>query len=62
MLIGNKSDLVGRRQVPLEEARNYATDNGLHFFETSALDASGVNEAFFQVIRGSSQIIFLLSN
>ncbi|KAL1923905.1 uncharacterized protein VTP21DRAFT_6940 [Calcarisporiella thermophila] len=46
MLVGNKSDLRHLRAVPTEEAKQYATDNGLSFIETSALDASNVELAF----------------
>jgi len=36
-LAGNKADLAGEgRAVTTEEARAYATENGLHFWETSA--------------------------
>ncbi len=36
-LAGNKADLAGEgRAVTAEEARAYATENGLHFWETSA--------------------------
>ncbi|KAF5346968.1 hypothetical protein D9758_010121 [Tetrapyrgos nigripes] len=61
MLVGNKSDLAGegeslggeggereevRRQVSTEEAKAFADANGLLFMETSAKDASNVEQAF----------------
>jgi Ras-related protein Rab-11A len=53
MLVGNKSDLRHRRTVPTEEAMAFAENNSLAFIETSALDASGVDEAFRQILTGS---------
>lgn len=36
-LAGNKADLAGEaRTVSADDARAYAADNGLHFWETSA--------------------------
>uniref|UniRef100_A0A1I7XF14 Ras-related protein Rab-14 n=1 Tax=Heterorhabditis bacteriophora TaxID=37862 RepID=A0A1I7XF14_HETBA len=35
-LIGNKSDLDGQRDVPYEEAKAFAEENGLTFLECSA--------------------------
>lgn len=52
MLVGNKSDLRHRRTVPTEEAMAFAENNSLAFIETSALDASGVDEAFRQILTG----------
>lgn len=46
MLVGNKSDLRHLRAVPTEEAKQFASENGLSFIETSALDASNVELAF----------------
>jgi len=50
MLVGNKSDLRHRRTVPTEEAMAFAENNNLAFIETSALDSSGVEEAFRQIL------------
>ena len=52
MLVGNKSDLRNRRAVPTEEAMAFAERNSLAFIETSALDASGVDDAFRQILTG----------
>eukprot|EP00341_Mesodinium_pulex_P007226 CAMPEP_0116915112 /NCGR_PEP_ID=MMETSP0467-20121206/17733_1 /TAXON_ID=283647 /ORGANISM="Mesodinium pulex, Strain SPMC105" /LENGTH=214 /DNA_ID=CAMNT_0004591711 /DNA_START=31 /DNA_END=675 /DNA_ORIENTATION=+ len=50
MLVGNKSDLRHRRTVPTEEAMTFAENNSLAFIETSALDSTGVEEAFRQIL------------
>jgi len=50
MLVGNKSDLRHRRAVTTEDAMAFAENNGLAFIETSALDATGVDEAFRQIL------------
>lgn len=46
ILIGNKKDLVQRRQVTLQEAKIYAEKHGLIFAETCAFDLDSINEAF----------------
>ena len=45
-LVGNKSDLEGRREISFEEGENFAKDNNLMFFETSAKDGSNIQELF----------------
>ena len=52
MLVGNKSDLRHRRAVPTEEAMSFAQANSVAFIETSALDATGVEESFRQILTG----------
>ena len=51
VLIGNKVDLNDRRQVSTEEGRQFARQHNLVFFETSALNAEGVEEAFTTAAR-----------
>ncbi|ORX56228.1 ras-related protein rab-2B-like protein [Hesseltinella vesiculosa] len=46
MLIGNKSDLDGKRQVTKEEGERFAKENNLFFLEASAKSADNVEEAF----------------
>ena len=50
MLVGNKSDLKPQRAVPTEEAMAMAEQHNLAFIETSALDASGVDVAFQNIL------------
>jgi len=57
MLVGNKSDLKHLRAVPTEEAKVFATDNGLSFIETSALDASNVENAFQTILTDIYRIV-----
>lgn len=50
-LAGNKLDLADKREVPTEEARAYAEESGLLFFETSALTGENVLELFTEIAR-----------
>ncbi|XP_062180144.1 ras-related protein RABA2a-like [Phragmites australis] len=51
MLVGNKTDLKHLRAVATEDAHNFAQAEGLSYIETSALEATNVEEAF-QLILG----------
>ncbi|KJA16369.1 hypothetical protein HYPSUDRAFT_47390 [Hypholoma sublateritium FD-334 SS-4] len=57
MLVGNKSDLTHLRAVPTNEAKAFATENGLSFIETSALDASNVESAFQTILTDIYHIV-----
>ncbi|VDP60421.1 unnamed protein product [Heligmosomoides polygyrus] len=50
MLVGNKTDLRGMREVQQETAKMFADENQLAFIETSALDSSNVEKAFTQLL------------
>ncbi|KAM7523767.1 hypothetical protein LguiA_013669 [Lonicera macranthoides] len=50
ILIGNKSDLEDQRAVGTEDAKEFAEKEGLFFLETSALEATNVEEAFLTVL------------
>jgi small GTP-binding protein len=45
VLIGNKADLVDRRQISKEEAQAFAEKNRMLYFETSALTGEGILDA-----------------
>jgi len=49
-IVGNKIDLP-KREVTTSEAEEFARDNKCFYMETSALDGTGVNQAFYQVME-----------
>ncbi|XP_012059669.1 PREDICTED: ras-related protein RabJ [Atta cephalotes] len=51
-LIGNKSDLVQKRQVDGEEGRRYATTIGATYHEISVLYNEGVETVFLAIAMG----------
>ncbi|GAV63922.1 HLH domain-containing protein/Ras domain-containing protein [Cephalotus follicularis] len=57
MLIGNKCDLGSLRAVPTEDAQEFAQRENLFFMETSALEATNVETAFFTVLTEIYRII-----
>ena len=57
MLVGNKSDLRHRRAVSTEDAMAFAQKNSLAFIETSALDSTGVDDAFKQILTEIHRIM-----
>nr|QKY15279.1 GTP-binding protein (YPTC1) [Polytomella parva] len=46
LLIGNKSDLSSKRAVPYQTAKAFADEIGIPFLETSAKNATNVEQAF----------------
>ena len=50
-LIGNKADLEENREITKEEGEEFASVNGMDFFETSAKTDYQVQEAFIQLTR-----------
>jgi len=57
MLVGNKSDLKHLRAVTTEEAKEFAAENHLTFIETSALDATHVEDAFKNILKAIYKIV-----
>uniref|UniRef100_A0A7S4PAY2 Ras-related protein Rab-4 n=1 Tax=Paramoeba aestuarina TaxID=180227 RepID=A0A7S4PAY2_9EUKA len=51
ILVGNKSDLDGEREVTFLEASRFAQENDMIFFETSALTGDSVQEVFGKCAR-----------
>ena len=46
ILVGNKCDKEGLRQVDYEIAKKFATDNDMKYFECSALNGENIEEFF----------------
>ncbi|KAI9856538.1 MAG: hypothetical protein M1824_005357 [Vezdaea acicularis] len=57
MLVGNKIDLRHLRAVTTADAQEFATENQLMFMETSALEASGVELAFQNILTEIYRIV-----
>ena len=51
VLIGNKSDMVDDRKITTEEGKSRADASGLSFIETSAKDATHIEDAFLMISR-----------
>ena len=50
LLLGNKCDLVDERVISREQAEALAAENNMIYFETSAREGQGVQEAFEHMI------------
>lgn len=57
MLIGNKSDLRHLVAVKTEDGQTFAERESLYFMETSALDATNVENAFTEVLTQIYRIV-----
>ncbi|XP_071685824.1 ras-related protein Rab11D [Rutidosis leptorrhynchoides] len=57
MLIGNKSDLRHLLAVSTEDGKTFAEAESLYFMETSALEATNVENAFTEVITQIYKIV-----
>ena len=55
ILVANKIDCEGEREVTKEEGENLAKTSGLTLFETSAKDSINVNESFQYLIEKISE-------
>jgi len=51
VLVGNKCDLEHNRGVFKEEAKEYASEHGLYFLETSALSTHNIDAAFHTLLN-----------
>jgi Ras-related protein Rab-5C len=50
-LVGNKTDLKDKRKVDSDEAREFARENNMLYFETSAKEGTGVEKVFQEVAK-----------
>ncbi|KAG6395053.1 hypothetical protein SASPL_145644 [Salvia splendens] len=57
MLVGNKSDLETHRDVSTEDAKEFAQMENLYFMETSALEATNVEQAFLTVLTEIYRVV-----
>ena len=57
MLIGNKTDLGTLRMVPTDQAKEFAEKEGLFFLETSAMESTNVDTAFYTVLTEIFRIV-----
>ena len=53
VFVGNKTDLLGSkgRGVPIEKAKEFAKEKELEYFETSAKEGTGINEAYMHLMQ-----------
>jgi len=57
ILVGNKCDLVDKQQISTEKGKELANKYGIQFFETSAKNATSVEEAFLTLARDIKMIM-----
>ena len=51
LLVGNKTDLESKRVVSQKEGKNFAEENNMVFYETSALDGTNVEDVFDYAVK-----------
>ena len=51
ILVGNKCDMESERKVTIEQGKDFATQYGMQFFETSAKESTNVSDSFIAMTR-----------
>lgn len=62
ILVGNKTDVTGKREVTYVEGKKYADELGIPFLEVSAKMSTNVKEIFHTLIRSIIPAKILKSN
>jgi len=57
VLVGNKIDLKDQRKISKEDGQNLATQNGMDFYESSALTGENINNIFEGICKYVNQKI-----
>ena len=57
-LIGNKIDLIDKREVNKSEAEVFARKQGVKYIETSAVENHNVSDAFTNLLNGNFSFFF----
>ncbi|KAK1413913.1 hypothetical protein QVD17_29650 [Tagetes erecta] len=57
VLVANKVDLSAKREVEIEEGKQYAKENGLQYFETSAKTAENIHDLFHEIAKKVVQVV-----
>ncbi|KAH0793773.1 Ras-related protein Rab-14 [Histomonas meleagridis] len=57
VLVGNKSDLVNERDVTSQEAEQFASENNIQYFETSAKTGDNVEKAMLSCLDSIEKLI-----
>lgn len=57
ILVGNKCDLIELREIKTEEAKEFADENQLKYFEVSAKTGENINDAMLSCIDAIEKLI-----
>lgn len=56
ILVGNKCDLVSKREVSYQEALEFANSRGLELIETSAKNSANIDSAFISIANKIKEV------